>query len=79
MSDFGITFDSKLSLNEQIAHIVNKATSFIGMIKRTFQHMDEEKLLHVYKNLIRPIVEYGNVIFISHQKVDSLAIEKTQR
>ena len=47
--DVGITFDSKLSFKEHIAHIVNKANTVIEMIKRTFQHNDERMCLHLYR------------------------------
>ena len=74
--DLGITFDSKLSFKEQIAQIVNKANSVIWMIKQTFQHMDEKMFLHLYKTLIRSIVEYGNVIWCPRLKKDIVAIEE---
>ena len=66
--DLGITIDSKLSFKEHIAQIVNKANCGIGMIKRTFQHMDEKTFLHLCKTLVRPFVEYGNVISCLHLK-----------
>ena len=41
--------------------------------------MDENFFLHLYKTLIRPIVEYGNVIWCPNLKKDIVAIEKIQR
>ena len=73
--DLGITFNSKLSFKE---HIANKVNSVIGMIKRTFQHMDEKMFLHLHKTMDRPIAEYGNVIWCPHQKKDIVAIEKIE-
>ena len=49
--DLGITFDSKLSFNEHMANIANTANSVIGLIERSFQHMDEKMFLHLYKPL----------------------------
>ena len=74
----GITFDSNMSFKEHITQIANKANYVIGMIKRTFQHMDEKIFLHHYKTLIRPIVEYGNDIWCPHLMKDIAAIEKIQ-
>ena len=77
--DFGITYDSLLSFKEHIAHIVNKANSFISLIKQSLQHMDEKMFLHLYKTFILPIVpttEYGNVIRCLHLKKDIVANEK---
>ena len=38
--DLGITFDLMPLFNEYIAHIVDKANSVIGLIKRSIQHID---------------------------------------
>ena len=35
--------------------------------------------LHLYKSLVRPIIEYGNVIWCPYLKKDVIAIERVQR
>ena len=74
--DFGITFDSNRSFKEHVAQIVNNANYVIGMIRRTFQHMDEKMFLHLHRTLIRPIAENVKVIWCPHLKKDIVAIEK---
>ena len=59
--DSGITFDSALSLNEHIAHTVNKSNYVISLIKQSFQHMDNKVFLQLHKTLVRCIGENGSV------------------
>ena len=49
------------------------------MIKRNFIYIDKETLLLLYKGLIRPTLEYGNVIWAPFLKRQSSEIEKIQR
>ena len=36
--------------------------SKIGLVRRSFEYINREMILHLYKSLIRPIIEYGNII-----------------
>ena len=40
-----------------------KANSILGLIHRSFQHMDNEMLIHLYKALVRPHVEYASSVW----------------
>ena len=51
----------------------------LGIMKRTFSYMDKEVLVTLYKTIIRPILEYGNVIWHPMFKRQSIALEKVQR
>ena len=77
--DLGITFDPNLSFDPHIQKSINKANSTIGLIKRTFTHIDKEVFLQLYKALVRPHLEYGNIIWYPYLKRQSVAIEKVQR
>lgn len=77
--DIGIHIDSKLSFLEHISKAVNKANSIMGIIRRTFQYLDEETFLLLYKALVRPHVEYGNTVWNPHFKKDIEIVEKMQR
>ena len=68
-----------MSFQEHIVLIGGKANSVIGMIKRTFQPMYVKMFLYLYKNMIRPILEHGNVTWCPHLNNDIVAIEKIQR
>ena len=61
--DLGIIVDNKLKFHIQTAHIVNKGFSILGIIKNSFENLDEHTVPILYKTLVRPIVEYGNIIW----------------
>ena len=77
--DLGVVFDSKLSFDAHIQSIVKKANCVLGIIKRAFSHLDKTSFIKLYKSLVRPILEYGNVIWSPQIKRQSQEIEKVQR
>jgi len=77
--DLGITFDSDFSFDIHIQRVVAKANQMLGIIKRSFTFLDKEVFLYLYKALVRPHLEYGNVIWNPYLKRQSIQIEKVQR
>ena len=77
--DLGIIIDNELKFDRHIQEAVKKASKVLGMIKRNFKFIDKENLLLLFKGLIRPILEYGNVIWAPYLKRQSSEIEKIQR
>ena len=61
--DLGIIVDNKLKFHIQTAHIVNKGFSILGIIKKSFENLDEHTVPILYKTLVRPILEHGNIIW----------------
>ena len=61
--DLGIIVDNKLKFHIQTAHIVNKGFSILGIIKKSFENLDEHTVQILYKTLVRTILEYGNIIW----------------
>ena len=51
----------------------------LGIIRRSFHHLNRHNMLHLYKGLVRPILEYGNTVWCPYRKLDILAIEAVQR
>ena len=49
------------------------------MIRRSFEYVNTDMILRLYKTLIRPVIEYGNVIWGPHYIMDQQAIENIQR
>ena len=76
VKDLGVTFDPKLNLNHHIYEITHKATKILGILKRTFLFLNKKKtFLLLYKSLIRPHLEYANVIWYPKYKYQSLSKE----
>ena len=76
--DLGILIDNKLAFHKQCSTAVNKANKLLGIIRRSFEYINADTMLCLYKSLIRPIIEYGNVIWGPHYVIDQQAIEKIQ-
>ncbi|WP_419614725.1 hypothetical protein [Thiolapillus sp.] len=60
--DLGVIFDKSFSFDVHAQSCINKANKMIGIIKRTFTFLDKEIFNNLYKALVRPHLEYGNVI-----------------
>ena len=77
--DLGILIDSQLKFHQHTAAAVKKANQILGIIKRSFALLDEFSLPLLYKSMVRPHLEYGNVIWGPHFKLDQQAVERVQR
>ena len=77
--DLGVYVQDNLKFDKHISLTVNRANRLVGLIKRAFSYLDEETLLVLYKTLIRPILDYGNLIWFPTLKKDIRAIENVQR
>jgi hypothetical protein len=77
--DLGVTFDKALTFDPHIQNSINKANKMVGLIKRTFTFLDRDTFNKLYKALVRPHLEYGNIIWYPYLKRQSVAVEKVQR
>ena len=77
--DLGVIIDKDLKFHRQAAAAVKKANSSLGIIKKSFTFLDEETLPLLFKSLVRPHLEYGNVIWGPFYKGDAEDVERVQR
>ena len=77
--DLGVLINSKLTPSNHVDQCVLKASRVVGSIKRSFNYMDKEMFLSLYKTQIRPIVEYASPAWSPHLKKDKDKLEKVQR
>ena len=77
--DLGVTFDPSLKFSKHVSVTANKANRIVGVIKRTFDHKDEEIFKPLYKTLVRPHLEYANCVWSPFLERDRTTIEKVQR
>ena len=77
--DLGVTFDENLSFEDHISNITSKAQGVLSLIHRSFEYLDKEMFLTLYKSLIRPILEYGSCVWSPFQKKDIKKIEDIQK
>ena len=77
--DLGVLMDSELKFHKQTAAAVKKANSRLGLIKKSFSLLDHMMLPILYTSLVRPHLEYGNVVWGPFYKGDIEAVERVQR
>ena len=71
--------DEDLKFRRQAAYAVSKANQILGAIRRAFVHMDAKTLPLLYKSLVRPHLEYANIIWGPFNKADQVLVERVQR
>ena len=69
--DLGVIIDTRLSFDAHINNKTNKANSILGIIRRSYTHLDESILMILYKALVRPYLEYANTIWHPYKKKTS--------
>ena len=73
--DLGVTFQQDLEISSHIAEKVNKANSTLSLIVRTFDYIEKDSYILLYKSLVRLHMEYGNTIWYPFLRKD---IESTE-
>ena len=76
VKDLGFLINEDLSFDEHCEQIAAKATKVIYNLFRALTTRKREVLLFAYKCYIRPILEYGTVIFNSYKKKLISKLEK---
>ena len=61
--DLGILIDCDLKFRQQASAAVSKATRVLAVIRRSFALIHEQTLPVLYQSLVRPHLEYGNLIW----------------
>ena len=77
--DLGVLIDKDLKFSSHIKSIVAKANRMIGLIKISFESIDKEMFLILYKSLIRPLLEYCVHSWSPHLATDITLLENVQR
>ena len=57
-----ISHHKDLKFEQHINEIVKKANKTAGMIGQYIQYKNKEFMVPLFKSLVRPILEYGNVV-----------------
>ncbi len=77
--DLGVTFEQNLKFERHITNCVNKAQRTVGLIRRSFDYMDSDMFLVLYKSLVRPILEYSTCVWSPYLMKDIRRLERIQR
>ena len=77
--DFGVHVDPLLNFEDHMAIQSKKARGMAAMIFKSIISRQKEILIPLYTALVRPHLEYGNVVWSPYKKKDKEIIEKVQR
>ena len=76
--DTGVVIDDKLAFSDHLAEKINKANKIVGLIRRTFVHLEPEIFKILFTALVRPHLEYANQVWCPHLVKDIAAVENVQ-
>ncbi len=68
-----------LSFDHHVSECVKAANKTLGLIRRTYQHLDADTLKTLYISLVRPKLEYGNVVWSPRLQSHIDELERVQR
>ena len=71
--------DNQLKFHDHTTTVAKKANRLLAVIHKTFQNFDHATFINLYKSYIRPVLEYGNIIWGPQYILDQEQIEKIQR
>ena len=77
--DLGVHVDPLLSFNDHINSVVKKARSISALIIKTISFKSKEIMVPLFKALVRPILEYGNVVWKPSKRKHINQLESIQR
>ena len=75
--DIGVHIDHELNFDKHISEKVNKANSMFALLRRTFQYVDAESFVPLYKTLVRTHLEFTSSVW--HPYKIKYMIENVQR
>ena len=78
-TDLGVIIDDNLTFQSHMQAKISKANSIMGLIRRSFQYLDNDMFRMLFTALVRPHVEYANAVWAPSLLKDITAIENVQR
>ena len=77
--DLGIIIDGLLSFDNHIDTVCSKEASRLGKFFKAFASRDIDFLVAFFKTYVRPVVEFGSIIFNPQKNCATNQIENIQR
>jgi hypothetical protein len=77
--DLGVNVDNELKFSRHIEIQVNKANKILGLIRRSFEFLDAKSMRLLFIALVRPHLEFCNVVWSPRLEKDKKLIEGVLR
>ena len=79
VKDLGIIVDSSLKFHVHTSTVAARANRLLALINKSFEYLNTNMLLQLYKSFVRFILEYGNTVWGPMFTLDQQSVEKIQR
>ena len=78
--DLGVLVDSQLTFKDHILQAVAKSNKLLlGIIRRSFVHLDEDTIRLLFRGIVRPVLEYGQAVWSPFKLGEQRRLESVQR
>ncbi len=77
--DIGVLIDSDLEFEKHVCDKVNKANQIFGLLRRTFEYMDEQTFTPLYKSLVRTHLDFASSVWKPYKVKHIEMLESVQR
>ncbi len=77
--DLGVVIQENLSPEGHINKIVGEGLAMVANVRLTFAHIDETLVIKVIQSILRPKLEYAQVVWAPHLKNHVRKLERVQR
>ena len=71
--------DPSLHFSIHCQKVANKTSKLVGLIRRSFSYLDGPMMTQLFKAIVRPHLEYANVVWSPQYAKDSTLLENVQR
>ena len=77
--DLGVTTDKQLKFRSHISEKVNKGNTIAGVIRRSFNDLNQINFTRLFTALVRPHLEYAQAVWSPYWERDIEVLENVQR
>jgi hypothetical protein len=77
--DLGVCVDRELKFYRHIETQVNTSNKLLGLIRRSYEYLDIEMMKLLFTSVVRPNLEFGNVVWSPRLEKDKNLVESVQR
>ena len=74
----GVKLDHHLSFKDHVAYVKGKTFAKIRLLGRLCRNLDRDTLMLLYKTLILPVFDYGDIVYHGISKADAESLQRLQ-
>jgi len=75
----GITFDTQLSFTEHVRNLARRGAQRLGFFRKAAAHLSTRHRATVYRGFVRPVLEYGMLVWMGASDTSLARLSAVQR